>query len=135
MSSESWIFHFSINTGSATLGIDGISNVERGCRIGSRRSGEATRRNSLCGKGVRLTISIAFATWNQGHHCLGPRRRGVRRMATLSSKAAETHLALVDQILACGALWSPALLAAFRATPRQLFLDRLWSQREGRWRL
>jgi protein-L-isoaspartate(D-aspartate) O-methyltransferase len=43
------------------------------------------------------------------------------------------HHDLIDQIIARGSLWSAALIEAFRATPRHLFLDRVWSQREG-WR-
>jgi protein-L-isoaspartate(D-aspartate) O-methyltransferase len=37
-------------------------------------------------------------------------------------------------MVARGALWSPALIAAFRATPRHLFLDRWWNHYEGKWR-
>src|SRR5258708_2890753 len=49
------------------------------------------------------------------------------------SIADEAHRDLIDQLIARGALWSPELIAAFRETPRQLFLDRVWSHREGRW--
>jgi protein-L-isoaspartate(D-aspartate) O-methyltransferase len=49
--------------------------------------------------------------------------------------AVQAHNDLIDQMIARGSLWSPALIAAFRATPRLPFLDRLWSQREGRWRV
>jgi protein-L-isoaspartate(D-aspartate) O-methyltransferase len=56
-------------------------------------------------------------------------------MPLLSPKAVDAHHALLDYMIARGALWSPALMAAFRATPRQLFLDRLWCPREGRWRV
>lgn len=45
------------------------------------------------------------------------------------------HHDLIDQMIARGSLWSEALVAAFRATPRLPFLDRLWSQRENRWRV
>lgn len=44
------------------------------------------------------------------------------------------HHDMVDQLVARGALHSPALLAAFRATPRHLFLDRIWQHHEGQWR-
>ena len=33
---------------------------------------------------------------------------------------------MVDRLIAIGALWSPALIAAFRDTPRHLFLDRVF---------
>ncbi|MFO0843188.1 MAG: methyltransferase domain-containing protein [Gemmataceae bacterium] len=48
--------------------------------------------------------------------------------------AVHAHHDLIDQMIARGALWSAALIAAFRATPRLYFLDRLWGPREGRWR-
>src|SRR5262249_51067796 len=48
--------------------------------------------------------------------------------------AAEVHQDLIDQLIARGTLWSADLIAAFRATPRHLFLDRVWSQSEKRWR-
>jgi protein-L-isoaspartate(D-aspartate) O-methyltransferase len=43
---------------------------------------------------------------------------------------------LVDRLIAQGALWSPALIAAFRATPRLRFLDRIYQyqRKQGRWR-
>jgi protein-L-isoaspartate O-methyltransferase len=43
---------------------------------------------------------------------------------------------LVDCLIADGALWTPALIAAFRATPRHPFLDRVFqfSTRSNRWR-
>jgi protein-L-isoaspartate(D-aspartate) O-methyltransferase len=41
---------------------------------------------------------------------------------------------MIDRLIARGSLWSAPLLAAFRATPRHLFLDRVWQHREGRWR-
>lgn len=47
--------------------------------------------------------------------------------------AVEAHHDLIDQLVARGALWSPALLAAFRATPRHFFLQRVWSNRDNRW--
>jgi protein-L-isoaspartate(D-aspartate) O-methyltransferase len=50
-------------------------------------------------------------------------------------QAAEAaHHELIDRLIARGTLWSAPLLAAFRATPRHLFLDRVWQHREGRWR-
>jgi protein-L-isoaspartate(D-aspartate) O-methyltransferase len=48
--------------------------------------------------------------------------------------AEAAHQELIDRLIARGALWSAPLLAAFRATPRHLFLDRIWQHREGRWR-
>jgi protein-L-isoaspartate(D-aspartate) O-methyltransferase len=47
----------------------------------------------------------------------------------------QAHHELVDRLIARGALWSAALIAAFRATPRQLFLDRLYHHRDGGWRV
>jgi protein-L-isoaspartate(D-aspartate) O-methyltransferase len=45
------------------------------------------------------------------------------------------HL-MVDALIAQGALWSPALIAAFRATPRHRFLDRIfqYQRKQRRWR-
>jgi protein-L-isoaspartate(D-aspartate) O-methyltransferase len=39
---------------------------------------------------------------------------------------------MVDRLIAQGALWSPALIAAFRATPRHLFLDRVYQYNRKR---
>ena len=49
--------------------------------------------------------------------------------------ADEANQRLVDRLIAEGALWSPALIAAFRATPRHRFLDRLFQfrQEENAW--
>jgi protein-L-isoaspartate(D-aspartate) O-methyltransferase len=43
---------------------------------------------------------------------------------------------MVDRLIALGALWSPALIAAFRQTPRHRFLDRIYQHdpKEERWR-
>jgi protein-L-isoaspartate(D-aspartate) O-methyltransferase len=48
------------------------------------------------------------------------------------SAADDANEALVDQLVARGALWTPALVAAFRATPRHRFLDRLYHYQRGR---
>jgi protein-L-isoaspartate(D-aspartate) O-methyltransferase len=55
------------------------------------------------------------------------------------SAAEEAHRDLVDQLIAVGALWSPPLVAAFRQTPRHLFVDRVYLYRKdaaggGTWR-
>jgi protein-L-isoaspartate(D-aspartate) O-methyltransferase len=44
--------------------------------------------------------------------------------------------AMVDRLIGVGALWSPGLIAAFRQTPRHLFLHRVYQyhRRSGRWR-
>lgn len=42
------------------------------------------------------------------------------------SAADQANLQMVDRLIAEGALWSPALVAAFRATPRHCFLDRVF---------
>ncbi len=46
------------------------------------------------------------------------------------------HRQLVDRLIARDALWSPALVTAFRATPRHFFLDRVhaWDRRGNAWR-
>jgi protein-L-isoaspartate(D-aspartate) O-methyltransferase len=49
--------------------------------------------------------------------------------------ADEVHQDLVDRLIARGALWSSPLIAAFRATPRHLFLDQVYHHREGGWRI
>ncbi len=51
-----------------------------------------------------------------------------------AGEAANQHL--VDQLIARGALWSPALIEAFRTTPRHLFLDRVYhfQRQQGGWR-
>lgn len=43
-----------------------------------------------------------------------------------ASLADQANQQLVDRLIAEGALWSPALIAAFRATPRHRFLDRVF---------
>jgi protein-L-isoaspartate(D-aspartate) O-methyltransferase len=49
--------------------------------------------------------------------------------------ADEANQVMVDQMIARGALWSRSLIEAFRATPRHLFLDRIfhYQQNQG-WR-
>jgi protein-L-isoaspartate(D-aspartate) O-methyltransferase len=53
-----------------------------------------------------------------------------------SSAADRANQDLVDRLVAQGALWSPSLIAAFRATPRHRFLDRIfqYQRKHGRWR-
>src|SRR5438093_6327711 len=56
---------------------------------------------------------------------------------TMSATAADqANQRLVDRLIAEGALWSPALLAAFRATARHRFLDRVfqYQRKANRWR-
>ncbi len=50
--------------------------------------------------------------------------------------AKQANDALVDRLIALGSLWSPRLIAAFRDTPRHLFLHRVYQyqRRAGRWR-
>ena len=50
--------------------------------------------------------------------------------------ATQANAALVDRLIGLGALWSPRLIAAFRDTPRHLFLHRVYQflRRAGRWR-
>jgi protein-L-isoaspartate(D-aspartate) O-methyltransferase len=54
-----------------------------------------------------------------------------------SQTAAErANQLMVDFMIAEGAVWSPALIAAFRATPRHYFLDRVYQYqtKQARWR-
>ena len=50
--------------------------------------------------------------------------------------ADQANQQMVDRLIAQGALWSPALIAAFRATPRHRFLDRVYHfhRKQERWR-
>lgn len=52
------------------------------------------------------------------------------------SAADQANDQMVDRLIAQGALWSPALIAAFRATPRHRFLDHVYRyhDRSERWR-
>ena len=52
------------------------------------------------------------------------------------SPAELSNQQMVDRLIAEGALWSPALIAAFRETPRHCFLDRLYQfhRKQNRWR-
>lgn len=53
----------------------------------------------------------------------------------MNNSARQANQHLVDQLIARGALWSPRLIEAFRATPRHLFLDRVWNyqRQHGAW--
>jgi len=53
----------------------------------------------------------------------------------MSSGADQANDQMVDRLIAEGALWSPRLIAAFRATPRHCFLDRCFhfQRRRNRW--
>jgi protein-L-isoaspartate(D-aspartate) O-methyltransferase len=52
------------------------------------------------------------------------------------STAEQANQLMVDRLIAEGTLWSPALIAAFRSTPRHRFLDRVFQlqRRSNRWR-
>ncbi len=52
------------------------------------------------------------------------------------SAADQTNQQMVDRLIAEGTLWSPGLIAAFRATPRHRFIDRLFQylRKSDRWR-
>jgi protein-L-isoaspartate O-methyltransferase len=52
------------------------------------------------------------------------------------SAAEQAHQEIVDRLIAEGALWSRPLIAAFRATPRHHFLDRVfqYQPKRDRWR-
>jgi protein-L-isoaspartate(D-aspartate) O-methyltransferase len=62
-------------------------------------------------------------------------RRLARNRAMAPSVADQANQLMVDRLIAEGALWSPALIGSFRATPRHCFLDRVFQfQRKlGRW--
>jgi protein-L-isoaspartate(D-aspartate) O-methyltransferase len=53
-----------------------------------------------------------------------------------STPATRANDAMVDRLIGLGTLWSPRLIAAFRATPRHAFLHRVYQyqRRAGRWR-
>jgi protein-L-isoaspartate(D-aspartate) O-methyltransferase len=50
--------------------------------------------------------------------------------------ATQANDAMIDRLIAVGALWSPRLIAAFRDTPRHRFLHRVYQfqRRASRWR-
>jgi protein-L-isoaspartate(D-aspartate) O-methyltransferase len=52
------------------------------------------------------------------------------------SAAEQANQTMVDALITEGALWSPPLIAAFRATPRHRFLDRVfqYQAKHNRWR-
>jgi protein-L-isoaspartate(D-aspartate) O-methyltransferase len=52
------------------------------------------------------------------------------------SAADQANQDMVDRLIGLGALWSPRLIAAFRATPRHRFLDRVFQyvRKHNRWR-
>src|SRR5262249_53574548 len=52
------------------------------------------------------------------------------------SPAEHANQQMVNRLIAEGALWSRALIAAFRATPRHCFLDRVFQfiRKSNRWR-
>lgn len=54
----------------------------------------------------------------------------------LPSVADQCNQQMVDRLIAQGALWSPTVTAAFRATPRHRFLDRIfqYQRKHDRWR-
>src|SRR5207302_10562950 len=65
------------------------------------------------------------------------RRPGRSRDRVMSATAADqANQNLVDRMIAEGALWSPPLIRAFRATPRHEFVDRVfqYQRKHNRWR-
>ncbi len=54
----------------------------------------------------------------------------------MSLTAEQANQAMVDRLIAEGALWSRPLIASFRATPRHRFLDRVFQfqRKRNRWR-
>src|SRR5947209_7842203 len=67
------------------------------------------------------------------HGTHGRRRREDPVMA--SSAAEQANQRMVDRLIAEGSLWSLPVIAAFRATPRHAFLDRVFQYRrtDQRW--
>jgi protein-L-isoaspartate(D-aspartate) O-methyltransferase len=57
------------------------------------------------------------------YHFRGSLPQGLSVSAALAERA---NNMMIDRIIAEGALWSPALIAAFRVTPRHRFLDRVF---------
>lgn len=57
-------------------------------------------------------------------------------MASAAELGNQANAAMVDRLIAEGALWSPPLIAAFRATPRHRFLPKVYqfSRRSNGWR-
>jgi protein-L-isoaspartate O-methyltransferase len=55
--------------------------------------------------------------------------------SAMTALAEQSNNAMVDRLIAEGALWSPRLIAAFRATPRHCFLDRYYyfHRKRNRW--
>ena len=53
----------------------------------------------------------------------------------MTALAEQSNDAMVDRLIAEGALWSPRLIAAFRVTPRHCFLDRYFHfhRKRNRW--
>ncbi len=56
--------------------------------------------------------------------------------ASAQSAADAANQRMVDRLIAEGALWSPAVIRAFRQTPRHRFLDQvfLYQRKRGEWR-
>jgi protein-L-isoaspartate(D-aspartate) O-methyltransferase len=54
----------------------------------------------------------------------------------MSAVAELANQQMVDRLIAEGALWTPRLIAAFRQTPRHLFVDRVfqYQRKHNRWR-
>jgi protein-L-isoaspartate(D-aspartate) O-methyltransferase len=52
----------------------------------------------------------------------------------MHERIGRAHHRLIDQLIARGALWSRPLIAAFRATPRHLFLPRIYDASKQGWR-
>src|SRR5262249_12551447 len=57
-----------------------------------------------------------------------------RAMASVDADLANQHM--VDRLIAEGSLWEDSIIAAFRATPRHRFLDRVFRyvHKESQWR-
>jgi protein-L-isoaspartate(D-aspartate) O-methyltransferase len=51
----------------------------------------------------------------------------------MHSAADNANQRMVDRLIVRGALWSRALIEAFRTTPRHRFLDRIYQLQEGTW--
>src|SRR5262249_5339047 len=85
-------------------------------------------REKLPGFSIRLTLSSVRFTL--------ARVKSAGSLAMQRSAGDQANDQMVDRLIAEGSLWSPPLIAAFRATPRHRFLDRFfqYQRKRGTWR-
>jgi protein-L-isoaspartate O-methyltransferase len=97
------------------------------------RCGGWCQRTHLAQIGVSRLLRSSERETASGRGSLRPepRTRGSMLLA-----AEQANQAMVDRLIAEGALWSGPLIASFRATPRHRFLDRVFQfqRKRNRWR-